>query len=89
MAHQKHQLCLVKLCVSVLLLSLFPLSQPLENYKDALSKTILYFESQRSGHLPFNQRATWRHHSGLNDGLQQGVRLYAKFLMIVNSVSCL
>ncbi|XP_076917362.1 endoglucanase 11-like [Bidens hawaiensis] len=61
-------------CVSVLLLSLFPLSKSLD-YKDALSKTILYFESQRSGHLPFSQRATWRDHSGLTDGLEQGVDL--------------
>ncbi|XP_076936220.1 endoglucanase 11-like [Bidens hawaiensis] len=61
-------------CASVLLLSLFPLTKSLD-YKDALSKTILYFELQRSGHLPFNQRATWRDHSGLTDGLEQGVDL--------------
>ncbi|KAI9115606.1 hypothetical protein K1719_013275 [Acacia pycnantha] len=45
------------------------------NYKQALSHSLLYFESQRSGHLPHNQRATWRHHSGLTDGLEQGVDL--------------
>ncbi|KAG8365099.1 hypothetical protein BUALT_Bualt18G0069000 [Buddleja alternifolia] len=45
------------------------------DYGDALSKSLLYFEAQRSGHLPYNQRVTWRHHSGLTDGLEQGVDL--------------
>ncbi|PKA65526.1 Endoglucanase 11 [Apostasia shenzhenica] len=45
------------------------------DYKDALSKSLLYFEAQRSGRLPYSQRVAWRHHSGLSDGLQQGVDL--------------
>lgn len=45
------------------------------DYGEALSKSLLYFESQRSGRLPYNQRATWRDHSGLTDGLEQGVDL--------------
>ncbi|XP_068668015.1 endoglucanase 7-like [Aristolochia californica] len=45
------------------------------NYSDALSKSLLYFEAQRSGRLPYNQRVTWRDHSGLTDGLEQGVDL--------------
>ncbi|KAK6918818.1 Glycoside hydrolase family 9, partial [Dillenia turbinata] len=45
------------------------------NYGEALSKSLLYFESQRSGRLPYNQRVTWRDHSGLTDGLEQGVDL--------------
>ncbi|KAJ0965466.1 hypothetical protein J5N97_026604 [Dioscorea zingiberensis] len=45
------------------------------SYSDALFKSLLYFEAQRSGHLPYNQRVSWRHHSGLTDGLQQGVDL--------------
>ncbi|VFQ82526.1 unnamed protein product [Cuscuta campestris] len=45
------------------------------DYKEALSKSLLYFEAQRSGRLPYNQRVSWRHHSGLTDGLQQGVDL--------------
>ena len=44
-----------------------------KNYGEALSKSLLYFEAQRSGHLPYNQRVAWRSHSGLLDGLQQGV----------------
>ncbi|CAK9180264.1 unnamed protein product, partial [Ilex paraguariensis] len=45
------------------------------DYGDALSKSLLYFEAQRSGRLPYSQRVTWRHHSGLTDGLEQGVDL--------------
>ncbi|KAG2661438.1 hypothetical protein PVAP13_1KG503800 [Panicum virgatum] len=45
------------------------------NYGDALQKSLLYFEAQRSGRLPHSQRVTWRHHSGLTDGLEQGVDL--------------
>ncbi|GLT28315.1 hypothetical protein SLA2020_032570 [Shorea laevis] len=45
------------------------------DYADALSKSLLYFEAQRSGRLPYNQRITWRDHSGLTDGLEQGVDL--------------
>uniref|UniRef100_A0A804UDH4 cellulase n=1 Tax=Zea mays TaxID=4577 RepID=A0A804UDH4_MAIZE len=45
------------------------------DYGAALSKSLLYFEAQRSGRLPHNQRVPWRGHSGLTDGLQQGVDL--------------
>lgn len=38
------------------------------DYKDALAKSILFFEGQRSGKLPPNQRMTWRSNSGLSDG---------------------
>ncbi|CAI0404434.1 unnamed protein product [Linum tenue] len=45
------------------------------NYGDALSKSILFFEGQRSGKLPPNQRMTWRKDSGLRDGYEIGVDL--------------
>ncbi|KAL2316994.1 hypothetical protein Fmac_030870 [Flemingia macrophylla] len=45
------------------------------DYADALSKSLLYFEAQRSGRIPYNQRVTWRDHSGLTDGLEEGVDL--------------
>ncbi|KAF7094088.1 hypothetical protein CFC21_096437, partial [Triticum aestivum] len=45
------------------------------DYKKALHSSLLYFEAQRSGRLPHNQRVKWRGHSGLADGLQQGVDL--------------
>ncbi|KAL6517352.1 hypothetical protein OROMI_033053 [Orobanche minor] len=38
------------------------------DYADALSKSILFFEGQRSGYLPPDQRLTWRGNSGLRDG---------------------
>uniref|UniRef100_J3KZ84 Endoglucanase n=1 Tax=Oryza brachyantha TaxID=4533 RepID=J3KZ84_ORYBR len=38
------------------------------DYRDALTKSILFFEGQRSGKLPPSQRVTWRRDSGLSDG---------------------
>ncbi|KAK6229772.1 hypothetical protein SCA6_018723 [Theobroma cacao] len=63
-------------CTSLLIsfLAIVPSSQAFD-YGKALSQSLLYFESQRSGRLPYNQRVTWRHHSGLTDGLEQGVDL--------------
>ncbi|KAG0470770.1 hypothetical protein HPP92_017470 [Vanilla planifolia] len=66
--------------ISLLYLSILIVLPPAHSaaafdYKDALSKSLLYLEAQRSGHLPYNQRTPWRHHSGLTDGLQQGVDL--------------
>ncbi|MCO5564930.1 hypothetical protein L7F22_018600 [Adiantum nelumboides] len=46
-----------------------------KNYREALSKSILFFEGQRSGKLPSNQRITWRRDSALQDGLLQNVDL--------------
>ncbi|KAL5794156.1 hypothetical protein ACOSP7_002750 [Xanthoceras sorbifolium] len=65
---------------SLLLLSIFfvtaaSASVSAFDYADALTKSLLYFESQRSGRLPYNQRVAWRDHSGLTDGLEQGVDL--------------
>ncbi|KAJ4838089.1 hypothetical protein Tsubulata_022151 [Turnera subulata] len=37
-------------------------------YGEALSKSILFFEGQRSGVLPQDQRMSWRANSGLSDG---------------------
>ncbi|XP_043718085.1 endoglucanase 4-like [Telopea speciosissima] len=45
------------------------------DYADALSKSILFFEGQRSGKLPSTQRMTWRKDSALLDGHQIGVDL--------------
>ncbi|XP_027356773.1 endoglucanase 8-like [Abrus precatorius] len=38
------------------------------NYAEALTKSILFFEGQRSGKLPPSQRMTWRKDSALRDG---------------------
>ncbi|XP_047336051.1 endoglucanase 4-like [Impatiens glandulifera] len=45
------------------------------DYGDALSKSILFFEGQRSGKLPSSQRTTWRDDSALRDGFDVGVDL--------------
>ncbi|KAK6153341.1 hypothetical protein DH2020_012980 [Rehmannia glutinosa] len=45
------------------------------DYGDALDKTLLFFEAQRSGKLPATQRIKWRGDSGLRDGYAQGVNL--------------
>ncbi|KAK4403496.1 Endoglucanase 8 [Sesamum angolense] len=47
----------------------------LHDYGDALSKTILFFEGQRSGKLPSTQRLTWRKDSALRDGADEGMDL--------------
>lgn len=61
------------LLLLLLLIQLPPAST--HNYHDALTKSILFFEGQRSGRLPSDQRATWRGHSGLSDGSGAGVDL--------------
>lgn len=43
------------------------------NYRDALDKCLQFFEAQRSGKLPADQRVKWRGDSALQDGFQQGV----------------
>lgn len=49
------------------------------NYGEALTKSILFFEGQRSGKLPNNQRLTWRKDSGLRDGFDQGVSIIYQY----------
>ncbi|XP_023636775.1 endoglucanase 19 isoform X2 [Capsella rubella] len=63
------------LVLVLLLLGLVQLAVSGHDYKQALSKSILFFEAQRSGHLPPNQRVSWRSHSGLYDGKSSGVDL--------------
>ncbi|KAG6517889.1 endoglucanase 1-like [Zingiber officinale] len=45
------------------------------NYGGALAKSILFFEGQRSGKLPADQRVTWRGDSALSDGSSCNVDL--------------
>nr|AID55382.1 glycoside hydrolase family 9 C4 [Gossypium hirsutum] len=59
----------------LLLLLFLPFVFAGHDYNQALSKSILFFEAQRSGYLPHNQRVTWRANSGLNDGKASGVDL--------------
>ncbi|EXB74902.1 Endoglucanase 16 [Morus notabilis] len=45
------------------------------NYKDALTKSIVFLEAQRSGKLPPKNRVPWRGDSGLDDGKLANVDL--------------
>ncbi|KAL1544778.1 cellulase [Salvia divinorum] len=45
------------------------------DYGDALTKSLLYFEAQRSGKLPPHQRVQWRGDSALRDGNTAGIDL--------------
>ncbi|KAJ7980147.1 Endoglucanase [Quillaja saponaria] len=45
------------------------------DYGTALTKSLLYYEAQRSGKLPSNQRVKWRGDSALNDGSGYGIDL--------------
>ena len=38
------------------------------NYGDALQKAVYFYDEQRSGALPPNNRVPWRGNSGLQDG---------------------
>jgi hypothetical protein len=44
------------------------------DYRDALAKSLVFFEAQRSGKLPPAHRLPWRGDSGLNDGAPDHVR---------------
>ena len=45
------------------------------NYGEALQKSVLFYELQRSGALPEQTRCNWRGDSGLNDGADNGLDL--------------
>ncbi|XAR63661.1 Cellulase [Bertholletia excelsa] len=65
-------------CQTILLLSLLSLTPSTfagHDYADALHKSILFFEGQRSGRLPPDQRVRWRRDSALHDGATFGVDL--------------
>jgi endoglucanase len=42
------------------------------NYAEALQKSLFFYEAQRSGDLPANNRVNWRGDSGMNDGADVG-----------------
>ncbi|OIT19036.1 endoglucanase 24 [Nicotiana attenuata] len=52
----------------LLLLSVEKIHGSYHDYTDALTKSILFFEGQRSCYLPQDQRMNWQGHSGLGDG---------------------
>jgi hypothetical protein len=52
-----------------------PLQPGAFNYGEALEKSILFYEAQRSGDLPATNRVEWRGDSALKDGADVGVDL--------------
>lgn len=50
------------------------------DYKDALTKCIIFLEAQRSGKLPPHHRVPWRGDSALDDGKLENVSLLSFFL---------
>ncbi|KAM7475070.1 hypothetical protein LguiB_022313 [Lonicera macranthoides] len=62
--------------LSFLLVHQFPCYESASHdYLDALSKSIIFFEGQRSGFLPQDQKISWRANSGLGDGSTMNVDL--------------
>ena len=45
------------------------------NYGEALQKSFLFYEAQRAGDLPVDNRIDWRGDSTLNDGADVGLDL--------------
>src|SRR5690348_18319274 len=45
------------------------------NYAEALQESMLFYESQRSGKLPADNRVSWRGDSDLTDGADHGLDL--------------
>ena len=50
-------------------------SEPKYDYGEVIEKSLLFYEAQRSGKLPSNNRIPYRGDSALNDGKSQGVDL--------------
>ena len=42
------------------------------NYSEALSKSLFFYEAQRSGHLPHDNRVDWQVDSCLDDAVVGG-----------------
>jgi endoglucanase len=64
---------------AALILTLIPKPQAIAastfNYGEALQKSIMFYEFQRSGALPEDKRDNWRGDSGLKDGSDVGLDL--------------
>lgn len=71
------------LCLTLCSLSLFCSAFTSQDYSNALEKSILFFEGQRSGKLPSNQRLTWRGDSGQSDGSSYHVTIILLWFVIV------
>lgn len=60
------------------------------NYKEALTKSIIFLEAQRSGKLPPHHRPSWRGDSALDDGKLDNVRTqYISISIYIHTVNVL
>lgn len=59
------------------------------DYATALTKSLLYFEAQRSGKLPPTRRVQWRGDSALKDGADHGVSTSAMHACVLLRCTCL
>ncbi|MDJ1500370.1 glycoside hydrolase family 9 protein [Xanthocytophaga agilis] len=68
---------LLSLTTCSILLSIFGLQSLYAqyNYAEGLQKTLLFYEAQRSGKMPANNRLSWRGDSHLRDGKDVGIDL--------------
>nr|AMH40388.1 glycoside hydrolase family 9 [Sipyloidea sipylus] len=64
--------CLVPAAVLLLSCVVLQATAATYDYKLLLQKSLLFYEAQRSGKLPSDQKVTWRHDSALNDKGQNG-----------------
>ncbi|CAG5120477.1 unnamed protein product, partial [Candidula unifasciata] len=65
-----HQMMIGK--ISLLLAILLASAEGAKNYADALGKSILFYDAQRSGKLPANNPIKWRGDSAVNDCVPGG-----------------
>jgi endoglucanase len=73
MAHGSAFGRLVAACLALFATLFAPqLSAQQFNYGEALQKSLFFYEAQRSGDLPANNRVNWRGDSGLQDGADVG-----------------
>ncbi|KAI3842687.1 hypothetical protein MKX03_027351 [Papaver bracteatum] len=68
----------LSLKLTAIILALFAISNRVHanfDYKDALTKSLIFLEAQRSGKLPANNRVKWRGDSALDDGKEVNLDL--------------
>ena len=68
-------LCFALFCISSTQLKAQTLPPSSYNYGEVIQKSMFFYEAQRSGPLPADNRVHWRGDSGLNDGSDVGVDL--------------
>ncbi|KAF3433132.1 hypothetical protein FNV43_RR24234 [Rhamnella rubrinervis] len=69
------RLQILAVLIWMVILVVIPVKVASHDYGEALTKSILFFEGQRSGKLLPTQRMTWRKDSALRDGFEIGVDL--------------